>query len=350
MANETTSMRALVRALPKAELHLHLEGSLSVTTLLDLALKHDVALPVEIHPDVKYQFEDLDHFIRVASLSFLVMLDADDFARTTYEMLSHSAQHGARHVEFFFSPSSHPALSYRDMVRGMTDGIARAKREFGISAFIIPSHNRMLGKASGMEFLQQVLSFRTPEVVGIGLEFAERDFPPEEYQELYAAASANNLKLTAHAGEDGPASYIHTCLTTLGCDRIDHGYHIVDDPALTAHCFEQKTWFTCCPSTTLHTTVWRDLTSPSHAIHKMLAAGLNITISTDDPGFFQTDLTCEYLSLALPLRSLAILAMNSLEASWLDEEDKRSLRQEWEQVIAQLLAQDERRTGSSICA
>jgi adenosine deaminase len=232
----------------------------------------------------------------------------------------------------------------------MTDGIARAKREFGISAFIIPSHNRMLGKASGMEFLQQVLSFRTPEVVGIGLEFAERDFPPEEYQELYAAASANNLKLTAHAGEDGPASYIHTCLTTLGCDRIDHGYHIVDDPALTAYCREQKTWFTCCPSTTLHTTVWRDLTAPSHAIHKMLAAGLNITISTDDPGFFQTDLTREYLSLGLPLRSLATLAINSLEASWLDADVKRGLRQEWEGVIAQLLAQDEQRNDSSMGA
>jgi adenosine deaminase len=346
MANETTSLRALVRALPKAELHLHLEGSLSVATLLDLASKHGVELPVEIHPEVKYQFEDLDHFIRVASLSFLVMLDADDFARTTYEMLSHSAKHGARHVEFFFSPSSHPALSYRDMIRGMTDGIARAKREFGISAFIIPSHNRMLGKASGMEFLEQVMSFRTPEVVGIGLEFAERDFPPEEYRELYAAAAANNLKLTAHAGEDGPASYVQTCLTTLGCDRIDHGYHIVDDPALTAYCLEQQTWFTCCPTTTLHTTVWRDLTAPSHAIHKMLAAGLNITISTDDPGFFQTDLTREYLSLGLPLKSLANLAINSLEASWISEENKRDLRQEWEQVIAELLAQDEQNSSN----
>lgn len=348
MTIEPSLLRQLVTALPKAELHLHLEGSLSVSTLLELAEKHDVTLPDEIHPQVKYQFEDLDHFIRVASLSFLVMLDQDDFSRTTYEMLSHSSRHGARHVEFFFSPSSHPHLSYHSMISGIREGIVRAKQEFGISAFIIPSHNRMLGKASGMELLNQVTSFQIPEVVGIGLEFAERDFPPEEYLELYTAAAKHGLKLTAHAGEDGPPSYINTCLTSLGCNRIDHGYHIVDDAALTAYCLEQGTWFTCCPSTTLHTTVWRDLCNPTHAIHRMLASGLNITISTDDPGFFQTDLTSEYLSLGLPLKSLAALAMNSLEASWIEEEEKRRLRLEWSQQIEQLLKEYDQRAHDAV--
>lgn len=329
----------LIRLLPKAELHLHLEGSVSVTTLIDLARKHGVSLPSEIHPDVKFEFHTLEDFISVASLTFSVMLDSEDFTRTTYEMLAHAAHHGARHVEFFFSPSSHPLLSYKEMIDGITLGIKKAREDYGVSALVIPSHNRMLGEAAGFEFLEQVNAYRTPEVVGIGLEFAERPFPPQAFDRLYRRARASGLKLTAHAGEDGPAEYVANCIVDLQCDRIDHGYHVIDDRALLEHCRDSGIWFTCCPTTTQHTTVWRDPSHPDHAIHKMIEAGLNITLNTDDPGFFQTNLTAEYQALGLPFPVLAKLALNSLEASWLPDDVKSQMREAWDRVVGELLDQ-----------
>lgn len=329
--DEKNELYELVKALPKAELHLHLEGAMSVRTLIELAHKHGVQLPPDIHPAVVFDFKNLDDFIRVASLTFSVMLDEDDFRRTTYEMLRQSASHGARHVEFFFSPSSHPVMSYKSMIDGIIMGMNDARQEFGITSFVIPSHNRMLGAKAGLEFLDVVQSYRVPEVVGIGLEFAEHPYPPDEYRELYQAAARAGLRLTAHAGEDGPSTYVRSCVAVLGCDRIDHGYHIVDDEDLLSRYKHSGIWFTCCPTTTRHTTIWKDPSDRSHAIHAMLDAGLNVMINTDDPGFFQCDLTGEYLSLGLPVEKMVQLAVRSIEASWLDDKTKLALRAAWEE-------------------
>jgi adenosine deaminase len=339
VTNTSAAIHDLVRRLPKAELHLHLEGAVSLETLIALAAKHSVELPEDINPSVRFEFKDLDDFIRVASLTFSVMLDKDDFALTTYQMLSQAAEHGARHVEFFFSPSSHPSLSYKEMLDGIQSGMQRAQSEYGVTSFVIPSHNRMLGERAGFDFLQEVNAYRIPQVVGVGLEFAERPFPPDVYKALYEEAKLSGLKLTAHAGEDGPSEYVSSCLKLLHCDRIDHGYHIIDDDALVEHCRQAGVWFTCCPTTTRHTTKWHDPTNNSHAIQKMLKAGLNLTINTDDPGFFQTDLTAEYMALGLSFPILADLALNSLQASWLNDDLKASMRPEWQRTVDELLEQ-----------
>ncbi|WP_321893454.1 adenosine deaminase [Paraburkholderia tropica] len=333
-----STIHELIRALPKAELHLHLEGSVSVTTLLDLAAKHGKRMPPDITPDTLFQFNDLDDFIRVASLTFSVMLDADDFSRVTFEMLEQSALHGARHVEFFFSPSSHPTLSYASMLEGIRDGMLRARELYGMSSMIIPSHNRMLGHEASISFIDMVVAERCDEVVGIGLEFAELPFPPEQYETLYRRAEAAGLRLTAHAGEEGPAGYVRTSVRQLGCRRIDHGYHIVDDPALVEECRELNIAFTCCPTTTRHTTIWKNPADIAHPIHQMIKAGLKVSINTDDPGFFQTDLTTEYASLNLPFETLGKIAMDSLETSWLPAHTKRLWGDEWRAIIRALEA------------
>jgi adenosine deaminase len=174
-----------------------------------------------------------------------------------------------------------------------------------------------------MAFLETVLRFRPAEVVGIGLDYAERPHPPAQFAPLFAAARAEGLEVTAHAGEDGPAAYVRDAIDLLGCRRIDHGYHVVDDPALMERCRELDVLFTVCPTTTLHTTVWRDLHSPEHAIRRMIEAGLRVTINTDDPGLFATTLNREYTLAAeafgLSEATLADIAANGLKYCWSPE-------------------------------
>jgi adenosine deaminase len=190
-------------------------------------------------------------------------------------------------------------------------------------ARLIPAHNRELGLARGMDFLETVLRHRPPEVIGIGLDYAERTHPPAQFAPLFAAARAAGLKVTAHAGEDGPAAYVRDAIELLGCRRIDHGYHIVDDPALMERCRELDVLFTVCPTTTLHTTIWRDLNSPEHAIRRMIEAGLRVTINTDDPGLFATTLNREYTlageAFGLSEATLADIAANGLSHCWSPE-------------------------------
>lgn len=187
-----------------------------------------------------------------------------------------------------------------------------------------------------------VLSDRRDEVIGIGLDYLETGFPPPPFAAVYARARAAGLKATAHAGESGPAENIRDAIAMLGCERIDHGYHIVDDPELVASCKESGIGFTCCPSTTAYTTIFRDLESPEHPIRRMVAAGLNVVINTDDPGLFRTDLDNEYLLVAEKMgvsrAKLADITLNGIRASWLDDGTKTQMLADWRVEVAPLLA------------
>ncbi|WP_106478518.1 adenosine deaminase [Phytohalomonas tamaricis] len=329
---------SFIRALPKAELHLHLEGSVGIETLVELAAKHSLELPLHDKPEDLLRFADLGEFLQVYDLVCRSMQDVDDFIQVTYEMLQRCADHGARYVEFFFSPHAHTGIDYPLMLQAIRDGMQAAHADFDITSRVIPAHSRELGAPAGMAFLEQVLANRCDEVIGIGLDYQERPYPPDPFQEMYRLARKAGLQTTAHAGEDGPAAYVRSALDTLGCPRIDHGYHIVDDPRLIADCRARGIWFTCCPTTTLYTTQWRDLSSAAHPIRQMLAAGLNVTLNTDDPGLFRTNLSQEYAVLDLPPEQLARLALNSLEAAWLDEALKKHWRDEWQQEISRLFS------------
>jgi len=311
---------AFIEQLPKAELHLHLEGAVSPALFARLRAKYGVA-DLNGTGTEAGQFPDLAAFLAVYGQVCNCMRDPDDFQDTTYEALQRAAHSGARYVELFFSPAAHDTvIDYRSMVDGIVAGMHAARADFGLVARLIPAHNRELGLDRGMAFLDTVLRYRPPEVVGIGLDYAERPHPPAQFAPLFAAARAHGLQVTAHAGEDGPAEYVRDAIDLLGCRRIDHGYHIVDDPELMARCRELDVLFTVCPTTTLHTTVWRDLHSPEHAIRRMIDAGLRVTINTDDPGLFATTLNREYTLAAeafgLSESMLAEIAANGLSHSW----------------------------------
>jgi adenosine deaminase len=333
----------LVRSLPKAELHLHLEGAVAATTAIELLRKHRLATQEFENTSKLTEFPDLGVFLKAYDVVCSSVVDHDDFHRVTYEMLARCAANGARYVEFFFSPQTHlpHGVAYSTMLDGIVAAMRDAARDLGVQSRVIPAANRELGPEKGIQFLDLVLSDRRQEVIGIGLDYNEVGHPPGLYAEVYRRAKNAGLHVTAHAGENGPSANVEESLDLLGCERIDHGYHVVDDPALVAACRERGVFFTVCPTTTTHTTTFRDLASPGHAIHRMLNAGLNVVINTDDPALFHTDLNNEYSLVARKIgctpRQLAEISLNGLRASWLDDTTKRSWITEWSAEIDRLL-------------
>jgi adenosine deaminase len=347
MANELqgpVDLERFVIALPKAELHLHLEGAVSAPTAIDLARKH--GLPTRDFEDASkaFHFADLAEFLRAYDVICRSIVDAEDFHRVTYEAMARCAASGARYVEFFFSPPPHleNGVAYSTMLEGITAGMRDAQRDLHVHSRLVPAINRELGPATAMKFLDFVLSDRREEVIGIGLDYDEAGHPPGPYAEVYKRAKNAGLHLTAHAGENGPSENVSVSLDTLGCERIDHGYHVVDDPALVAACRDRGSIFTVCPTTTIHTTTFRDLSSPDHAIRRMSDAGLQLVINTDDPALFRTDLVKEYALASQKLRfspkQLGEIALNGLRGSWLDEITKQRWISEWSAEIDRLLA------------
>jgi adenosine deaminase len=337
-------LKSFIHALPKAELHLHLEGAVAAPTVVDLASKHGIELPDFSDDSDIFDFADLAAFLNIYNIICASIRTPDDFRRVTYEALKRCADSNVRYAEFFFSPGAHLSygVKYSDMLDGVISGMHDAERDMKIASRLIPAINRELGPANGEEFLDMVLADRRDEVIGIGLDYLEDGFPPGPYAAVYERARAAGLMATAHAGESGPASNIRDSIALLGCARIDHGYHLVDDPALVASCIESQIGFTCCPSTTRYTTIWRDLGAPDHPIRTMIGAGINVVLNSDDPGLFRVDLDHEYLlaaeNMGIPRAKLAELALNGIRISWLDEGTKAQMTAEWQAEIAPLLS------------
>ena len=320
---------------------MHLEGSVAEPTLIELAAKHGIKLPFAEIGEL-FRFTDLAEFLGMYDVVCDAMRDAGDFRRTTFEALGRVADSGGRYVELFFSPQPHMqrnGVAYATILDGIIAGTRDAQTDRGVIARLIPAHNRELGGEAGLAFVDMVLAERRDEVIGIGLDYLEND--PRPFAPMYERARKGGLHVTAHAGEIGPASYVRDSLDLLGCERIDHGYHIVDDPELVERCRAAGTFFTACPTTTTYTTDWRDLTSPEHAIRRMLDGGLALTLNTDDPGLMRTTLLDEYRYVAEMGRTpeeLKEICLNGLRASWLDAETKRAWIANWSAEIDELIA------------
>ena len=334
-----------LRAIPKAELHLHLEGSIAAATAIELAAKHGVALPSVPTPDDLYGFDNLADFLVVYSLVSASVLDVEDFARITRECLARCAESGVRYAEMFISPEAHivHGVEYSSMLDGIIAGVADAETDHGIVCRLAPAINRELGAQRAVSFVQMVIDDRRDEVIGIGLDFNEVGFPPENYVEAFALAKRHGLHRTSHAGEVGPPSNIADGIRLLDCERVDHGYNIVDDPELLAACRESQIPFTVCPSTTTYTTEYRDLSDPGHAIRTMADAGLFLTVNSDDPPMFGADLTTEFVLLhdlaGFSLDELATFAKNSIDAAWVDDATKQQWHAEWDPEIDRIIAE-----------
>lgn len=335
---------AFIAAIPKVELHCHLEGSVPAATFIELATGHGLDLPT-LDPEHVYDFGSFLEFLDLYYLVCSSITEPADFERATYDSLCHAATTG--HIvyrEMFFSPSNHRTdsgdIAYADMIDGLVAGIEAAETDMGIHCRLIAGINRRHTPGAATELVETMLAHPSPYVIGIGLDDDEDSGPPELFAAAFARAGKGGLRRTAHAGELGVAANIATSLDVLGCERIDHGYAMVTDPTVMARVADSGVhvtgaWFV----NNFHAGVFTAAVHPADTpLAHMIRAGLPVSLNTDDPTMIRTDLNAEYaaVSAALGLDDAALvqLALHAIDGAWLDESDKFELRRSLADAVA----------------
>ena len=335
----STVLEAFLRRLPKAELHLHIEGTLEPELLLELGRRNGVPLPCSTAEECRaqYRFSDLEHFLSIYYEGVEVLVTERDFHDLTLAYVRRVAADGARHVEVFFDPQSHVprGVPFGDVVGGITAALREGEAELGVSWRLIMCFLRHRPAAEAMEMLELAMPHREV-IVGVGLDSAEAGHPPGEFAEVYEKARAAGFIAVAHAGEEGPSEYIIEALDVLKVRRIDHGVAAIDDPLLQRRLADDGIPLTMCPLSNLELQVTPDLAH--HPLKRLLDAGVVVTVNSDDPAYFGGYLLDNYVAvqkaLGLGYADLAQLARNSITASLLTEVRKAELLTEIDLALA----------------
>jgi len=323
MLNE--QLRHMLQAMPKAELHIHIEGSLEPELIFELAQRNGVLLPYASVEALRqaYAFTDLQSFLDIYYAGASVLLTEQDFYDMTMAYLRRAAADNVRHAEIFFDPQTHTARGVP--FRTVIDGIWRACQEGPISASLIMCFLRHLSEDDAIATLEEALPFRD-KLIGVGLDSSEVGHPPEKFARVFERARNLGLHLVAHAGEEGPPTYIESALDVLNVERIDHGVRCLEDPDLTARLVREKMALTVCPLSNLKLRVF-DVMGDSN-LRRLLDEGLVATVNSDDPAYFGGYVNDNYLAAfdALPLDAAHArqLAKNSFAAAFLEPERKRA--------------------------
>ena len=320
-------------ALPKAELHLHIEGTLEPDLAFELAARNGIELPYADVAELaaQYDFDDLQSFLDLYYATMAVLLTRDDFAELTRRYLRRAHAQGVRHVELFFDPQAHTArgVAFDDVVDGIGDALDEARSDLGMSGALILCFLRDQPVASAEEALTAGLA-RTDRIIGVGLDSAEVGYPPSLFEGVYARARAAGLHAVAHAGEEGPPAYIRQALDLLGVERIDHGIRAVEDPELMARLAHDGVPLTVCPLSNVRLRTVPDL--EDHPLLTLDAAGVRVTVNSDDPAYFGGYVGDNYLAvrdaLGVDAASAERFARTSIDASFATEARKAALQRE----------------------
>ncbi|MFL5272392.1 MAG: adenosine deaminase [Anaeromyxobacteraceae bacterium] len=318
-----------LRGLPKAELHLHVEGSLEPEQSFAFARRNGVDLG---YPSVEalraaYAFEDLQSFLDLYYAGASVLRTEQDFFELAQAYLRGAAAQGIVRAEIFFDPQTHTArgVPFATVLAGLSRA-CEAARGLGVSADLILCFLRHLGPRAAEETLEEALPHRD-RLLGVGLDSSERDHPPERFAGVFARAGALGLRRVAHAGEEGPAAYVASALDALGAERIDHGVRCLEAAALVARLARERIPLTVCPLSNVKLRVVGGLAD--HPLRRMLDAGLAVTVNSDDPAYFGGDLnanlTQTFAALGLGADAGYRVARNSLEAAFVGPEERRRL-------------------------
>ena len=328
-----------LNGLPKIELHLHIEGTLEPELLFKLAKRNSIQLPFNSVNEVKkaYQFSNLQDFLDIYYQGAEVLLHKQDFYDLTWAYLLMCKQQNVIHVEPFFDPQTHTVrgVAFETIVSGIAEALADGKAKLGITSRLIMCFLRHLSEESAIETLKSSEQF-TDVIYGVGLDSAEMGNPPEKFINVFRKAKGMGYKLVAHAGEEGPASYIWSSLDVLNVQRIDHGIRAIDDPDLMLRLIESQIPLTICPLSNVKLRVFD--TMASHTILDMLDLGVCVTVNSDDPSYFGGYMTENFLALydSLELsRDQAIrLINNSIDASFAEGSRKKELSNLLQRYIA----------------
>lgn len=336
---ETSRLPLLLRAMPKAELHIHIEGSLEPELIFALAERNGVDLP---YADVEalraaYAFTDLQSFLDIYYAGASVLLQEEDFYDITMAYLRRAVQDNVVRAEIFFDPQTHTerGVAMGTIIHGLTRACRDAHAQWGISADLILSFLRHLSEEDAIATLEAALPFRD-QFIGVGLDSSELGHPPEKFTRVFARAKQLGLRLVAHAGEEGPPAYVWGALNALAVERIDHGVQSEKDAALMQHLVERGIPLTVCPLSNLKLCVVDDLTQ--HNLPRMLDAGLKVMVNSDDPAYFGGYVNDNYVQLfaatGMGAEHAYQLARNSLEATFASPQQQAAWVQQLDACFA----------------
>jgi adenosine deaminase len=330
---------ALIKRLPKCELHIHIEGSLEPELMFGLARRNGVKLRFDSVEAVRraYQFRNLQDFLDIYYQGMSVLLTEQDFYDLAFAYLQRAHADNVRHVEMFFDPQGHTArgVAFDTVIGGLSRAIADAEAQFGVRASLIMCFLRHLDEADAQKTLDSALTFKD-KIVGVGLDSSEAGNPPSKFKNVFRRAREAGFFLTAHAGEEGPAAYVWEALDILGVGRVDHGNHSLDDDALVARLVRERMALTVCPLSNLRLRVVEDL--KAHPLRRMMDKDLVVTLNSDDPAYFGGYVNDNYraVSDALLLNRNEIVAIlrNGFHASLMSDAEKQKALAEVERVLA----------------
>jgi adenosine deaminase len=323
--------------LPKVELHCHVEGTMRRQTVIDLAARNGVELPTS-DPAELYRYTSLDSFLEVFWLVQSLLVDRDDWARLGYEAVVDAAAHGLVYGEFFFTPARHLEAGQflADIVAGLDEGLDAAEQETGTRVRLIADMDRAHGPSAALALVSQLIDLRRAgtsgmdRVIGIGMDSTEAGVNPADYVAVYELADRSGLRRTAHQGETTPPWTIRAALEVLGCERIDHGLTVLDDLEVTRRMADEGIPLTVCPTSNIKIANHVDRLE-LHPYAEMRDAGLKATLNTDDPALTDLNLGVEYRAVhdafGYEFATRVAIAGDGIDASWLDDDEKRRLHQ-----------------------
>ena len=332
------NINSFIKNLPKAELHLHIEGTLEPELMFELAGRNGIKLPYNSVKEIEdaYNFNNLQDFLDLYYQGMNVLINVKDFYDLTTAYIEKVHSQSVKHIEIFFDPQAHTSrgIKFETVFEGISSALAEGEKKYGITYRIIMCFLRHLDQDDAFRTLEMALPFKD-RIIGVGLDSSEKGHPPSKFRDVFLKAREEGFLAVAHAGEEGPAEYIREALDLLDVKRIDHGNAILDDDELNKYVADRQIALTVCPLSNLKLKVVAHM--DDHPLTEMLAKGLLVTINSDDPSYFGGYVNENYeavqKSFGLEVAVLAELAKNSFKAAFIDEDKKLELCREVEEYL-----------------
>ncbi|WP_180050097.1 MULTISPECIES: adenosine deaminase [unclassified Acinetobacter] len=319
----------LIRALPKAELHVHIEGTFEPELMFAIAQRNNIAIPYQSVEELKeaYNFHNLQSFLDIYYAGANVLIHEQDFYDLAWAYFEKCAEDHVVHTEMFFDPQTHTdrGVAFETVLNGLQRACDDAKTKLGISSHLIMCFLRHLSEDAAFATLEQALPYKD-QIIGVGLDSSEVGHPPSKFERVFAKAREAGFLIVAHAGEEGPAEYVWEALDLLKVNRVDHGVRSEEDPALMQRLIAEKMPLTVCPLSNLKLCVVKDMAE--HNIRRLLQQGVHVTVNSDDPSYFGGYMNDNFIAItkALDLSNAELkqLAINSFEASFISVAEKQA--------------------------
>lgn len=320
-------MKEFIKKLPKAELHIHIEGSLEPDLMFRLATKNNIKIPYQTIEEVKaaYNFTNLQSFLDIYYAGANVLITKNDFYDMTWAYILKCVENNIIHTEIFFDPQTHTSrgISFDTVILGISEALKDAKEKYAITSNIIMCFLRHLSQEEAFKTFEECLSHKD-KIIGIGLDSSELGHPPSKFKEVFQKAKEEGFKLVAHAGEEADYSYIYEALDLLDIQRIDHGVQAINSADLMQRLKDEQIPLTVCPNSNIELKVFDNY--KQHNIKKLLDYGLNVTVNSDDPAYFKGYLNDNFINLCenidLTKEDIIKLIRNSFNSSFISQELK----------------------------